>query len=185
MIAVDSLEQVLEAPSAVGGAAQDSSRNYYATLEDEVPTREVPSVDNAYIEASLVEVTNASPLWAKQGRFMVDGAWKPPDMLVLSSYVEPVEWARPTEDASAPDQETTRALINYRRPLDRRDPSVLHMRDLYPHNFLVSAMAHGEEYSIPFHVNLDKRSYQRVAEGGMYMRNHDFDETTELVWLNL
>ena len=42
-------------------------------------------------------------------------------MLVLSSYIEPMEWARPTEDAPTPDQETTQALINYWRPFDQRD----------------------------------------------------------------
>ena len=137
------------------------------------------------IEASLVEATNAPPPQVKWARFAVEGAWKPPDRLVLSSYVELVEWAKPMEDASALNQETTRALINYGRPFDQRDPSVVHMHDLYPHKFRVPAMTHGEEYSIPFPVNLNKRSYQCVAEDGMYMRSHDFDETTELVWLNL
>ena len=44
---------------------------------------------------------------------MVHGARRPPDRLVLNSYVEPMEWARHTEDALATDQETVRALINY------------------------------------------------------------------------
>ena len=104
---------------------------------------------------------------------------------MLSSYVEPMEWARPIEDAPTPDQEIARALINYWMPFDQRDPFVVHMRDLYPHSFHVPVVAHGEEYSIPFPVNLDKMSYQRVAEDEMYMRNHNFDETIELVWLNL
>ena len=30
-------------------------------------------------------------------------------------YIEPMEWARPTKDALAPDQETAWALINYWR----------------------------------------------------------------------
>ena len=34
--------------------------------------------------------------------FTVDGAWRPLDRLVLSLYAEPMEWARPTEDASTP-----------------------------------------------------------------------------------
>ena len=88
-------------------------------------------------------------------------------------------------DALALDQETARTLINYERPFDQRDPFVTHMHDLYPHSFLVSALARKEEYSIPFPVNLDKRSYQPVIEDEMYMLNHGFDETVELVWLNL
>ena len=70
-------------------------------------------------------------------------------------------------------------------PLTRGTFSVEQMLDLYPHSFHVPAVAHGEEYSISFPVNLDKRSYQHVAEDGMYMYNHDFDEIVELVLLNL
>ena len=154
-------------------------------MKDEVSIGEFSRVDDASIEASLVEATDAPPPRARWARFAIDDARRPPDRLVLSSYVEPMEWARPTEDAPALDQETVRALINYWRPFDQRDPSVTHMCDLYPHGFRVAAVAHGKEYSISFPVNLDKRSYQRLAEDGMYMHNHDFYETTELVWLNL
>ena len=51
---MDSPKRVLEAPSAVRGAAYDSSRNACATLENEVLAREFPRVDDASIEASLV-----------------------------------------------------------------------------------------------------------------------------------
>ena len=141
-------------------------------------------MDDAFVEASLVEATNALPLRARLARFTVDGARRPPNRLMLSSFIEPTEWAKLMEDALNLDQEISRALINYWRPFDQRDPSVAHMRNLDPHNFCVLTAAH-EEYSIPFPVNLGKRFYQRVAEDGMYMRNHDFDETVELVWLNL
>ena len=185
MIVVDSSERVLKAPSTIGGAAQDASRNACAALDDEIPVGEFPLVDDASVKASLVEATDVPPPQARRAHFTVDGAWRPHNRLVLNSYVEPMEWARPIKDASAPDQETAQTLINYWRPFDQRDLSVVHMHDLYPHNFRVLTVAHGEEYSIPFPINLDKRSYQRVAEDGMYMRNHDFGETVELVWLNL
>ena len=96
-----------------------------------------------------------------------------------------MEWAKPMEDALAPNQEIDLALINYWRPFNQRDPSVMHMCDLYPHSFSLPTVARGEEHSIPLPTNLDKRSYQCVAEDEMYMCNHDFDETVELVWLNL
>ena len=80
-------------------------------LEDEVPAREFPLVDDASIKASLVKATDALPSWVRWASFNVDSAWRPLDRLVHSSYIEPVEWARPTEDALAPDQETVRALI--------------------------------------------------------------------------
>ena len=88
MIAVDSSERVLKAPSIIGGATQDAS---CAVLEEEVPTREFPCVDDASIEASLVEATDAPLLRARRARFAVDGARKPPDRMVFSLYVEPME----------------------------------------------------------------------------------------------
>ena len=42
-------------------------------------------------EASLVEATDASPPRAKWARFAINGAHRPSDRLVLSSYVEPME----------------------------------------------------------------------------------------------
>ena len=70
---MDSPEQVLKALSAVGCDAQDASRNAYVVIKDENPSGEFPRIDNASIEASLVEATDASPPWAKQARFTVDG----------------------------------------------------------------------------------------------------------------
>ena len=104
---------------------------------------------------------------------------------MLSSYIKLMEWAKPRKDALTPNQVTVRALINYWRPFNQRDPFISHMRDLYPHNFRLPVVAYREEYSIPFPVILDKRSYQHMAEDGIYMHNHDFDKTNELVWLNL
>ena len=62
VIDVDSLERVLEAPSAVGSASQDASRNACAVLEDEVLIEEFPRVDDASVKASLFEATDAPPL---------------------------------------------------------------------------------------------------------------------------
>ena len=58
-------------------------------------------------------MTDAPPSLARRACLAVDGAQRPPDRLVLSSYVKPMKWARPTEDAPTPNQETARALINY------------------------------------------------------------------------
>ena len=51
----------------------------------------------------LVEATGASPPLARRASFAVDGAQRPLDRLVLSSYIEPKEWVRPMEDVPAPD----------------------------------------------------------------------------------
>ena len=58
------------------------------------------------------------------------------------------------------------------------------MRDLYPTLLRVPVVAHTEECSIPFPGLMDKKSFQWVAEDGMYICNHDFNESVELVWLN-
>ena len=53
-----------------------------------------------------------------------------------------------------------------------------------PTNLRIPVVALSEEYFIPFPDYMDKKSYQRVAEYGMYIRNYDFNETAELVWLD-
>ena len=83
MIAVGSSKRVLEAKFVVRGAAHDASRNACVTLKDEVPAEEFPLVDDASVKASLVEETDAPP----------PCVWRPPDKLVLSSYVDP--WSGP------------------------------------------------------------------------------------------
>ena len=95
-----------------------------------------------------------------------------------------MEWGRPSMDTSAPGQNATRAIIDRWNLLNKMDSFVAHMHDLYPNNILMSMVACAKEYPIPFPNYMDKKSYQRVAEDGMYIRNHDFDETAELVWLN-
>ena len=85
-------------------------------LEDETLAGELPHVEDALVEASLVKAIGALPPRARRASLAVHDAWRPPDRLVLSSYIDPMEWARPTEDASAPDEETAQALINCWRP---------------------------------------------------------------------
>ena len=59
------------------------------------------------------------------------------------------------------------------------------MRDLYPTSHRIPVVELSEEYFIPFLSYLDNKSYQRVAEDEMHMRNHDFKETAELVCFDL
>ena len=55
------------------------------------------------------------------------------------------------------------------------------MRDLYPVNLRIQVVALSEDYFVPFISTWIKKSYQRVVEDGMHIRNHDFDEMAELV----
>ena len=58
------------------------------------------------------------------------------------------------------------------------------MCDLYPNLLRIPVAARAEEYFISFPDYMDKESYQRVVEDGMFIRNHDFDEMAKLVWLD-
>ena len=54
------------------------------------------------------------------------------------------------------------------------------MGDPYPTLLRVPVVARAEEYSIPFGY-LERESFQRVAEDGMLILHHDFNESAELV----
>ena len=95
-----------------------------------------------------------------------------------------MKWDHPLTDASVPCLDFTHSIINYWNPFNKRDASVPDMRELYPTNLRISMVALTKEYSIPFPGYLDKKSYQRVGEDGMYICNHDFNETTEIVCLD-
>ena len=82
----------------------------------------------------------------------------------------------------APDEEAAQLLVRKWNPFEKRDSSIVNMCDLYPVSLHVLVVAFLEEYSIPFPSYLNKGSYPRVAEDGMYIRNHYFNEMTELVW---
>ena len=56
-----------------------------------------------------------------------------------------------------------------------------HGSDLYPTLLRVPMVSRTEEYFVPFPNNLDRKSFQRVAKDGMLIRNHDFNESAELV----
>ena len=105
---------------------------------------------------------------------------KGPDRLVLNSPVIPMMWEQPS---SGPY--TAQSIIDRWSPFNQRDTSIAHMRNLYPINHRIPIMVLSEEYFVPFLCYLDKMSYQCMAEDGMHMRNHDFNEKAELVYSNL
>ena len=102
---------------------------------------------------------------------------------MLGLYVKPMEWGHPSTDTSTPSPDVAWAIIDRWNSFDKRDYSAAHMLELYPNHLRIPVEARGEEYSIPFSSYMDKKSYQRLAKDGMFIPNHDFDKTTELVWL--
>ena len=63
-------------------------------------------------------------------------------------------------DTSAPSLEEAQSIIDRRNPFDKRDFLASHMCEL-PNLFRILVVARAEEYSIPFPIYMDKRSYQR------------------------
>ena len=74
-----------------------------------------------------------------------------------------------------------REIIDCWSPFNKRVSSIAYMCNLYPTLLRVPVVARAEDYSIPFLDYLDRKSFQRVAEDGMLIRHHDFNESAELV----
>ena len=55
------------------------------------------------------------------------------------------------------------------------------MHDLYPNYFRMLVTACSEQYSIPLPVYVDKEDIQPMTEDGMFIRNHNFQRSAELV----
>ena len=81
----------------------------------------------------------------------------------------------------ASDLEDVLKIARPWNPLNQEESSVTRMHDLYPIYFRMPVTAHSEQYSIPFLVYVDKEDIQPVAEDGMFIRNHNFQRSTELV----
>ena len=182
VITVDSPYQASGAPPSLKGASQDASEEACALLQDVVPiggpldaegvVGEAPS-ETVIVPSFSTKLSNASPCKPRMlNRF------------VLSSYVLPQEWDCPSADVVAPGLEAAREIIDRWSPFNKRETSIAHMRDLYPTLLRVPVVALGEEYFIPFPGYLDRKSFLHVAEDGMFIHNHDFNESAKLVCFN-
>ena len=125
-------------------------------------------------------------LLAKSSNLAITGPRRPRgyDRLVLNSPVQPMKWDHFSTNTFVPGPDATKSIIDRRNPFNQRDTFVTNMYELYPTNLRIPVVALSEEYSIPFPDYMDKKSYQCVAEDGMYIHNHDFNETAKLVWLD-
>ena len=105
MISVDSLERAPNVLLALEGDARGASREACASLENGAPTRELPLADEVTNEALPIEKAGGLSPKARWPSLSLFGARKtrPPDKLILGSYVKPLEWSRPSADAPTPD----------------------------------------------------------------------------------
>ena len=55
------------------------------------------------------------------------------------------------------------------------------MHNLYPNYFRMPVMARSEQYSVPLPVYVDKEDIQPMAKDEMFIRNHNFQWSVDLV----
>ena len=101
--------------------------------------------------------------------------------MLLSTYVPPHERISLSMGMVTSDLEGAHETIHHWSPFDKVERSIVHMRDLYHNHFRVPVTARAEQYSIPFPAYLSKKAFQSLAEDGMFIRNHDFYRSAELV----
>ena len=101
---MDSPERASNALPALEGAAQDASREAYASQEDGALAEGPPNTYQVVSEAPSTETIVGPPLQARRSSLATFNALKArlPNRLVLGSYVKPMEWARPSMDTSVP-----------------------------------------------------------------------------------
>ena len=105
MISVDSPERALGALSALEGDARGASLEACASLEDRSPAGE-PLLDDEVENEALPVEEAGSPLprakWPSLALFRARRT-RPPNKLILGSYVKLLEWSRPLAYAPKPD----------------------------------------------------------------------------------
>ena len=84
-------------------------------------------------------------------------------------------------DMEASDLEDVLIIARRWNPLNQEESPVKCMHDLYPNYFRMLVTARLKQYSISLPVYVDKEDIQPVAEDGMFIRNHNFQRSTELV----
>ena len=176
VITSDSLERASSAFSTLEGATKDASREACASLEDGNLAGGPPSADKVVGQAPSAETTVGSSLLDRRSSLIITGPCRPRGLDKLVDHL--------SSDTSVPSPYAAQPIIDCWNPFNQRDAFVTNMHELYPTNLRIPVVALCEEYFIPFPVYMDKKSHQRVTENGMYIRNHDFNETTELVRLD-
>ena len=106
---------------------------------------------------------------------------RPPDQVLLSTYVPPHERVYPPTGMVAPDLEGAQEIIHHWSPFNQAKPPIAHICDLYPNYFRVPMAARAEQYPISFPIYMNKEAFQSMAEDGILIRNHDFHHSAKLV----
>ena len=178
IIQVDSPDQATNDQSILEGAPNEDS----APQEERILAGG-PSVEEIG-EGSPLRVVVA-PLPLPRSANTVPNRRRLPDQVLLSTYVPLHVRIHPPMGLVAHNLEGSWEIIHRWIPFNQAERLVVPMRDLYPNYFRVPVAVCTEQYPIPFLVYLSKEAFQSVAEDGMFIRNHDFHRSTELVRVTL
>ena len=131
-IFVASLKRAPYVLSALESDAQGVSWEACELLEDGALAEGPPLDGGVANEALPIEEVGGLPPQANRHSLTLYGArrTRPPDKMILNSYVKPLEWNHPLADVSTPDKEVAQLLIKNCNPFYKRDSSVAHMHDL-------------------------------------------------------
>ena len=110
---MDSPERASSALLAFEGDARGASREACASLEDRTRAREPPLDGEVANEALSTEEAGGPSPQARQPSLALSGArgTRPPEKIILGSYVKPLEWSHPSANTPTPDQEAALLLV--------------------------------------------------------------------------
>ena len=101
----------------------------------------------------------AAPILPPRPADTVFSRRRPPDHVLLSTYIPPHERIHPPASMVAPDLKGVWEIIHRWSPFNQAKPPVAHMRDLYPNYFQVPMAARVQQYSIPFPDYIKKEAF--------------------------
>ena len=150
---MDSPDPTFDYQPVLEGASSEAG----APLEEGIPTGGPSNVDGIG-EGALLGVATAMTLPPKPAD-TESSRKKPPDQVLLSTYISPQERIHPPAGMVAHDLEGAWEIIHRWSTFNHVEPPVALMRDLYPNNFRVPVVARAEQYSIPFPIYMDKEAF--------------------------
>ena len=148
-------------------------------LEGEVPVVSPPSAEEVGMGAPSRVIIGLAPSPKPIGA--EPSKKRLPDRVLVSTYVLPMERVHPSMDMMASDLGDVLKIVHRWSPLNQEESPVTRMHDLYQNYFRMLVTSCSEQYSIPFLIYIDKEDFQPVADDGMFIRNHNFNRSAELV----
>ena len=129
---MNTLDRASDAQPVLKSAPQDGPREAYAPSEDGISTEGSSSAEGV-MSVALLEVAVA-PSFLTRLAGVSPRRLRMLDQLLLSLYIPLLEWVCPSTDIMDPGLEGAREIIGRWSPFKKRDSSVRHMHDLYPHS---------------------------------------------------